>query len=110
MVLYPAKNEEIYGIVPYQKFSCHVTLLFMWVTSGSYVGHIRIVLWVSGSNGSTGVTHFQPWCKSSKGVWEHRLCVAHQSQQNLDIPDDHLSIVHSQCTVKLSLTKLLLLS
>ena len=29
----------------------------MWVTSGSYVGHIRIALWVSGS---TGVTHFQP--------------------------------------------------
>ena len=25
-----------------------------------YVGHIRIVFWVSGSNGSTGVTHFQP--------------------------------------------------
>ena len=24
----------------------------------NYVGHIRIVLWVSGS---TGVTHFQPW-------------------------------------------------
>ena len=65
--MYPAKNEEIYGIVPYQNFSCHVTLATlkknfnMWVTSGSYVGHIRIVLWVSGSNGSTGVTHFQPW-------------------------------------------------
>ena len=26
----------------------------MWITSGSYVGHIQIVLWVSGS---TGVTH-----------------------------------------------------
>ena len=45
-VLYPAKNEEIYGIVPYQKFSCHVTLLLKrklqhvghkWVTSGSYI-------------------------------------------------------------------------
>ena len=34
----------------------------MWVTSGSYVGHIQIVLWVSGSTGSTGVTHFQPCC------------------------------------------------
>ena len=33
----------------------------MWVTSGSYMGHIRIVLWISGSSGSTGVTHFQPW-------------------------------------------------
>ena len=62
-VLYPAKNEEIYGIVPYQKISCHVTLLFKkktfstWVSSGSYMGHIQIVLWVSGSNGSTGATH-----------------------------------------------------
>ena len=36
-----AKNEEIYGIVP---FSCYVTK----------------TLWVSGSNGSTGVTYFQP--------------------------------------------------
>ena len=65
-VLYPAKNEEIYGIniAPYQNFfmSCYLTFknFNMWVTSGSYVGHIRIVLWVSGSNGSTGVTHFQP--------------------------------------------------
>ena len=24
LVLYPAKNEEIFGIVPYQKFSCQV--------------------------------------------------------------------------------------
>ena len=39
-VLYPAKNEEIYGIV---NFSCHVTLstfkkenFNMWVTSGSH--------------------------------------------------------------------------
>ena len=28
----------------------------MWVTRGSYVGHIWIALWVSGS---TRVTHFQ---------------------------------------------------
>ena len=28
--------------------------------SRSYVGHIQIILWVSGSSGSTGVTHFQP--------------------------------------------------
>ena len=65
--VYPAKNEEIYGIAPYQKFfmSCYISYFkkenfSMWVTSGSYVGHIQIVLWVSGSNGSTGVTHFQP--------------------------------------------------
>ena len=39
-VLYPAKNEEIYGIVPYQNISCHVhvallisakTVLFLFV-------------------------------------------------------------------------------
>ena len=62
-VLYPAKNEEIYRIVPYQKFSCHVTLLLNRNLRGSQVGHIWIVLWVSGSSGSsgsTGATHFQP--------------------------------------------------
>ena len=32
----------------------------MWVTRGSYVGHILIALWVSGSSGSASVTHFQP--------------------------------------------------
>ena len=61
-VLYPAKKEEIHGIVPYQKFF-HVMLATLatfkkenfniWVTSGSYVGHIRVALWLSGSNGST---------------------------------------------------------
>ena len=46
----------------------------MLVTSESYVGHIRIVLWVSGS---TGMTHFQPWiqtqtlCKSENSVMEY---------------------------------------
>ena len=38
-----------------KNFSCHVTLLLnfnMWITSRSYVGHIWIVLWVSGSSGS----------------------------------------------------------
>ena len=25
-----------------------------------FMGHIRIALWVSGSSGSAGVTHFQP--------------------------------------------------
>ena len=46
-----------------KNFSCHVFKkenFNMWVTIGAYVGHIRIVLCVSGSNGSTGVTHFQP--------------------------------------------------
>ena len=28
------------------------------------MGHIRIALWVSGSSGSTGVTHFQSWITS----------------------------------------------
>ena len=46
-VLYPAKNEEIYGIVPYQNFSCHVTLATFkrklqhvghkWVICGSHL-------------------------------------------------------------------------
>ena len=49
-----AKNEEIYGIVPYQKFSCHVTLLLkrklqhvghMWVISRCSVG--QWVKWVN---------------------------------------------------------------
>ena len=56
LVLYPAKNEEMYGIVPYQNFSWHsyyVTFkknFNMWVTSGSYVVHIRIILWVKWVN------------------------------------------------------------
>ena len=43
----------------------HVTIRYfqketfnMWITSGSYVGHIWIILWVSRSNGSTCATHF----------------------------------------------------
>ena len=55
LVLYPAKNKEIYGIVPYQNFSCHVTLLskenfnmcvtsgsciYMWVISGLFCGSV----------------------------------------------------------------------
>ena len=53
MVLYPAKNEEIYGIVPYQKIfmSCYITFKkktstcgsqvgYMWVTSGLFCGSV----------------------------------------------------------------------
>ena len=37
-ILYPAKNEEIYGIVPYQKsFMSGLTL-----TCGSQVGHMWV--------------------------------------------------------------------
>ena len=44
-----------------KNFSCHVILKRKLRHVGhSYVGHIRITLWVSGSNGSTGVTHCQP--------------------------------------------------
>ena len=50
LILYPA-----YGIVPYQTFfmSCYIIATFRKKTStcGSHVGHIRIVLWVSGSVG-----------------------------------------------------------
>ena len=42
----------------------------MWVTRGSYLGHIRIALWVTGSSGwSTSVTHFQP-CSTPSRVYE----------------------------------------
>ena len=49
----------------------------MWVTSGSYVGHIRIVLWVSGSNESTRVTHFQPGCLvlSAAATYKQAMCI-----------------------------------
>ena len=58
-VLYPAKNEEIYGIVSYQNFSTSFCITFQKKTSacGSPMGHM-CALWVSGS---TGVTHFQSW-------------------------------------------------
>ena len=68
-----------------KKFSCHVALVtFKKKTStcGSqvghaHVGHIRIALLVSGSNGSTGVTHFQPW-PGLRGKLEssHHSCIA----------------------------------
>ena len=50
----PAKNDEVYDII-YQNILFHFALLLkenfsMWVTSGSYVCHIWIVLWVSGSS------------------------------------------------------------
>ena len=62
----PRMKKSMIGIVPYQKLfmSCYITFKKKTSTCGSqvgsYVGHIRIVLWVSGLNGSTGLTHFQP--------------------------------------------------
>ena len=48
-----------------KSFSCHVTVLLkrklQHVCHKWVMGHIRIVLWAIGSNGSTGATHFQPW-------------------------------------------------
>ena len=64
--MYPAKAEEIYGNASLFHvrtseliFSCHFALIFIKKTSpcGSYMGHIQIAAWVSGS---TSVTHFQP--------------------------------------------------
>ena len=59
-VLYPAKNKEIYDSVTI------VSYLILRKTSArsrqvghSYMGHIWIALWVSGSSESTDVTHFQ---------------------------------------------------
>ena len=40
--MYPAKNEEIYGIVPYQNFLCYVALLLK--RKLQHVGHTWIVL------------------------------------------------------------------
>ena len=62
LVLYPAKNEEIYGIFHMKKIfmSCYITFKKKTSTCGSqlgHMGHIPIVLWVSGSNRSTGATH-----------------------------------------------------
>ena len=60
-VLYPPRMKKSMALFYIRIFPCHFALLYlsMWVISGSYVGHILIALWVSGS---TGVTHFQPWC------------------------------------------------
>ena len=55
------RNLYIYGIVSYQNFSCHVTLLLKgklqhvghkWVICGSHLDY--------SVNGSTDVTHFYP--------------------------------------------------
>ena len=65
MILYVQKHMQ--SSYANQNFPCYLTLFLkrklisMWVTSGSDVGHIWIAVWVSGSSGSTGVTHFQPW-------------------------------------------------
>ena len=71
LVLYPAKNVETYGIFSYIKdSSCHVTFVtFKKKTStcGSYVGHIRIVLWVSGSKDQQVRPTFNPDLYSLKG-------------------------------------------
>ena len=65
LVPYP---EEVYGIVSHLIISMSFYITFKkkilacgWVTRGSYMGHIRIALWVSGS---TNVIHFQPWMRS----------------------------------------------
>ena len=58
----------------------------MWVTSGLYVGHIRIVQWISGSNRSTGATHFQPWtlcvCVCTRARVHAHMCAYSYSAQN----------------------------
>ena len=41
-VQYLAENEEICGIVPYQKFSCYVTLATFAKMCGSQMGHMWI--------------------------------------------------------------------
>ena len=43
-VLYPTRNEEIYGIVPYQKLlmSCYITFKKKTSACGSQVGHMWV--------------------------------------------------------------------
>ena len=53
IVLFHIKNFHVMHV-------SYITFKKKTSTCGSYVGHIWIVLWISGSNGSTGVTHFQP--------------------------------------------------
>ena len=57
----------------------------------SYVGHIRIVLWVSGSNGSTDVTHFQPWGQNCNLI-HHHFTVIHISYAWDGWPSTHAHI------------------
>ena len=44
LVLYPAKNKEIHGVVPYQKFfvSCYITFKKKTLTCGLQVGHMWV--------------------------------------------------------------------
>ena len=61
-VLHP---KEIYGIVLYLIFSMsfYITFKKKTLACGSQVGHMWVTSGLlSGSSGSTGVTHFQP-CK-----------------------------------------------
>ena len=57
-VLYSAKNQEVYDIVPYLNFYHVILHYFKRKTSefGSCVGHIQIALWVNRSSESTSVT------------------------------------------------------
>ena len=43
-ILYPTKNKEIYGIVPYQKFfmSCCISYFKKALTCGSRLGHVWV--------------------------------------------------------------------
>ena len=80
-----------------EKFSCHVTLATFkrklqhvghkW----SCAGHIQIVLWISGSNGSTGVTHFQ---QSLPSVYILQYTVRHEflTGENIDEFDEFPAI------------------
>ena len=55
----------------------------MWITRGSYLGHIRIVLWVSGSGGLIGVTHFQPWYVGTVHITHGRCCYVYLSMESM---------------------------
>ena len=63
--LYPPKNEEIYDIVSYQKFSCHVT---------TCIGCIRIVQWVKWVNRSDPLSGSQDIIETCSGIIENLMC------------------------------------
>ena len=65
-VLYSAKNEEVYDIVPYLNFYHVILHYFKRKTSefGSCVGHIQIALCVNRSSESTSVTDLISACSS----------------------------------------------
>ena len=55
--------------------SFYITFKKKTLACGSQVGHMWVTSGLlSGSSGSTGVTHFQPWPKSNSSTTRSKLC------------------------------------